>query len=257
MKTIIGIPARMGASRFPGKPLKTILGLSLIGHVVKRCELSKYGGNVFVATCDEAIENEVKSFGGTTVMTPADIERPGLRVAYAVARMKLDPNDVVAIVQGDEPLIRPEMIDLGIDTLLANPELFCVNLGADITQEEIPDINEVKVVTDLVGNALYMSRCPIPFSRETTGPYMKQLGIFFFRSRHLAEFQELAPTPLERAESIEMNRAIQHRKTVRMVRSPFAAKGVDTPADLAFAEELMRQDPIFPTYAKPKSRELR
>lgn len=253
MRTLIGIPARMGASRFPGKPLKPILGLSLIGHVVKRCELSKYGNDVFVATCDDAIADEVRRFGGTAVMTPADIERPGLRVAYATARMALDPKDIVAIVQGDEPLIRPEMIDLGIDTLIANPELFCVNLGADITAEEIPDINEVKVVTDLWDNAMYMSRCPIPYARETAGTYMKQLGIFFFRAGHLAEFQELEPTALERSESIEMNRAIQHRKLVRMVRSPFPAKGVDTAADLEFAERLMREDPIYPKYASPSS----
>lgn len=253
MKTVIGIPARMGSSRFPGKPLCSILGLSMIEHVYRRCSLAKRQDIIFVATCDEEIRRVVEGFGGRAIMTPAEIERPGLRVAEAVKQLSLADDDVVVVMQGDEPLVRPEMLDLGIETLLAQPQVLCTNLGAKPTEAEWLDPNEVKVVTDEHGDALFMSRSPIPSNtRDRVGPRMKQLGIMFFRKKALFEFQALAPMPLEIAESIEMLRAIEHGRKVRMVLSPYITASVDTEADRRAAEELMKKDPIWPSYA-PKS----
>ena len=255
MKVVVGIPARLGSSRLPGKPLAEIAGMPMIEHVYKRCSLSKYGANTFIATCDEEIKDVVEEFGGEVIMTDLDISRPGLRVADAAKTLDLDDNDIVVVVQGDEPFVHPEMIDLAIEPLLNEEGIFVSNMVSNIqTEEEWVDSNNVKVVTDLDRNAIYMSRCPIPSTdhEELRGERLLQVCILPFFWHFMKKFNELAPTPLEKAESIEMIRAIQHGYKVRMVETPYFSMGVDTPDDLLVAQEKMLVDAVWPLY-KPKN----
>jgi len=250
MKVVIGIPARMGSSRFPGKPLAKILGMPMIEHVYKRCMFVKHMDNVFVATCDEEIRQTVESFGGKAYMTRKDIDRPGLRVAEACKQHSLADDDIVIVVQGDEPLVHPSMIDLAVQPLLDDPKVQLVTLVADATEIEWLDPNEVKVVTDTKQDILYMTRSPIPSNtRHRIGPRLKQVAIMPFRKKFLLDFQNMTPTPLEIAESIELLRAVEHGVKVRAVKSPYRSISVDTEPDRQEAEAAMKNDEFYPRYA--------
>jgi 3-deoxy-manno-octulosonate cytidylyltransferase (CMP-KDO synthetase) len=251
MKTVIGIPARMGSTRYPGKPLCDILGKPMIEHCYRRCALSKYATNLFVAACDEKIRLAVDRFGGNVIMTDPGIQRPGLRVAAAAETLGLADDDIVVVVQGDEPLVHPDMIDLAIQPLLDEPDVFVSNLCATASAEDLQDPGEIKVVCDLEMNALYMSRSPIPSvaHEEKRAAWWKQVCIMPFRWHFMKRFNhELSPTPLELQESIEMIRAMQHGYKVRMVPSPYASKSVDTDNDRRQAEALMAVDSVYPQY---------
>jgi 3-deoxy-manno-octulosonate cytidylyltransferase (CMP-KDO synthetase) len=246
MKIVVGIPVRMGSTRFPGKPLCKILGKTMVEHVYKRTQLSNNVTSVFIAGCDTEIKEVVEGFGGKVFMTPKEISRPGLRVAEACKQLDLDDDDIVVVVQGDEPLVNPQMIDLAVKPLLSEPDIFCVNLAADMTEDEWKDPNEIKVVTDLKMNAVFMSRSPIPSNtRNRIGPRLKQVCIMPFTKRNLLHFQEMSPTPLEIAESIEMLRAIEHGLKVRMVKTDLVSKSVDNENDRMEVERLMKMDIIF------------
>lgn len=251
MKVIAVIPARMGSTRFPGKPLAPILGHPMIEHVYKRTALSKCLAGVYVATCDDAIRDAVEAFGAKVVMTAATHERASDRTAEAVADFDAD---VVVMVQGDEPMLHPDMIGEAVAPFDDDPELQCVNLSKRIeSADEFNDPNTIKVVTDLAGNALYMSRRPIPHGGSPRGKTgvacaMKQVCVMPFRREALLRFAALAPTPLEIAESVDMNRFLENRVPVRMVETRFQTHAVDTPADLALVEGLMRDDPITDAY---------
>ena len=251
LRIVVGIPARMGSTRFPGKPLCDILGKTMIEHCYKRCSLSEYTTDLFVATCDSEIQGVVESFGGKVIMTNSNIERPGLRVAFAAETLNLNDDDIVVVVQGDEPLVHPDMIDLAVQPLLNEKDIFVSNLTARLTKEEWRDPGEIKVVCDLNMNAMYMSRAPMPSidHEEERTTWYKQVGIMPFRWHFMKKFNHLLePTPLELQESIEMNRAIQHGYKVRMVLSPYISKSVDTESDRVMVEELMKNDPIYPQY---------
>lgn len=246
MKIVVGIPARMGSTRFPGKPLCDILGKPMIEHVYKRSALAKSVTDVFIAACDEEIKAAVEGFGGKVLMTPKEISRPGLRVAEACKQLDLADDDIVVVVQGDEPLVHPEMIERAVAPLLQDQSLFCVNLAKDMTEEEWLDPNEIHVVTDEKMNALYMSRSPIPSNtRNRLGPRIKQVCIMPFTKKNLFAFQEMSATPLEVAESIEMLRAIEHGLTVRMVKTDFNSKSVDNENDRQQVEKIMINDEIY------------
>ena len=251
-RIIIGIPARMGSTRFPGKPLCKIQNRPMIEHCYKRCELSDYATDLFVAGCDVEIEDAVKSFGGNVIMTDPDILRPGLRVATAAESLNLEDDDIVVVVQGDEPLVHPEMIDLAIQPLLEDKTIYVSNLVNEVSDAEWRDPGEIKVVCDLDMNAIYMSRSPIPSTdhEEQRAVWWKQVCIMPFRWHFMKDFNhKLPPTPLELQESVEMNRAIQHGYKVRMVSSPFQTKSVDTEADRKMVDNLMKNDPVFREYA--------
>ncbi len=251
MKVVIGIPARMGSTRFPGKPLCNILGKTMIEHCYRRCSLSKYATDLFVATCDEEIKQSVEDFGGVAIMTDSNIQRPGLRVAAAAETLSLDDDDIVVVVQGDEPLVHPEMIDLAIQPLLDENDVYVSNLFAKLTEDEWKDPGEIKVVCDMSMNAMYMSRAPIPSidHEEQRTTWYKQVCIMPFRWHFMKRFNHvLKPTPLELQESIEMNRAIQHGYKVRMVPSPYVSKSVDTESDRIMVEKLMKNDPVYSQY---------
>ena len=251
MKIVVGIPARMGSTRFPGKPLCDILGKTMIEHCYRRCALSKYATDLFVATCDNEIQQVVENFDGTVIMTDPNIQRPGLRVASAAEMLDLDDDDIVVVVQGDEPLVHPDMIDLAIKPLLDEKDVYVSNLTAELSEAEWKDPGEIKVVCDLDMNALYMSRAPMPSvdHEEQRATWYKQVCIMPFRWHFMKKFNhELEPTPLELQESIEMNRAIQHGYKVRMVSSPYISKSVDTDLDRMQVEQMMVADPIYHAY---------
>jgi 3-deoxy-manno-octulosonate cytidylyltransferase (CMP-KDO synthetase) len=249
MNVVVGIPARMGSSRFPGKPLAKILGIPMIEHVYKRCQLAKNITDLFVAACDEEIQQTVRGFNGKVLMTPKEISRPGLRVAEACKQLPLDDDDIVVVVQGDEPLVHPDMIDLALEPMLSDPAIQLITMVAVATETEWLDLNEVKVVVDELGDILYMSRSPIPSNtRNRIGPRLKQVAIMPFRKKFLLDFQEMTPTPLEIAESVELLRAVEHRVKVRTVISPYKTISVDTESDRQEVEEAMKSDALFPRY---------
>jgi 3-deoxy-manno-octulosonate cytidylyltransferase (CMP-KDO synthetase) len=252
-KVVIGIPARMGSTRFPGKPLCQINGIPMIEHVYKRCSFAKNVAETVVATCDEEIAANVLKIGGKVIMTGKNISRPGLRVANACEKLNLKREDIVVVVQGDEPLVHPEMIGLAIQPLLDETDVFVSNLCAEATDQDLDDPAEIKVVCDNQMNALYMSRAAIPCRAhmEEKTKWWRQVCIMAFRWHFLKKFNhELRPTALEKQESIEMLRAIQHGYKVRMVPHNYVSKSVDTEQDRAMVEELMKYDMIFPFYKK-------
>jgi 3-deoxy-manno-octulosonate cytidylyltransferase (CMP-KDO synthetase) len=251
MKIVVGIPARMGSTRYPGKPLCSILGKSMIEHCYKRCSFSNYATSLFVAACDSEIQNEVEGFGGNVIMTDPNISRPSLRVAAAAETLELDDDDIVVVVQGDEPLVHPDMIDLAIQPLLNEKDVFVSNLVADLDKHQWIDPAEIKVVCDLNMNAMYMSRAPIPSinHEEVRTQWYRQVCIMPFRWHFMKKFNhELTPTPLELQESIEMIRALQHGYKVKMVPSPYISKSVDTDDDRKLVEEIMQTDTLFKKY---------
>lgn len=255
MRVVVGIPVRMGSTRFPGKPLCDILGLPMIEHCYRRCAMSRYATSLFVAACDSEVQNAVEAFGGTVIMTDPAIARPGLRVAAAAETLSLDDEDIVVVVQGDEPLIHPDMIDLAIQPLLDERDVLVSNLCAPMGEAEWTDPGEIKVVCDIHMNAMYMSRAAIPsvVHEEQRAAWWKQVCIMPFRWHFMKRFMhELDPTPLERQESVEMIRALQHGYKVRMIPSPYVSKSVDTDIDRKIVEELMRTDPITKRYAETK-----
>ncbi|MBF0308627.1 MAG: 3-deoxy-manno-octulosonate cytidylyltransferase [Magnetococcales bacterium] len=255
MRIVAVIPARMASSRYPGKPLAPIRGLSMIEHVRRRTARCPALERVIVATCDQAIMEEVQRFGGEAVMTSDCHERCTDRVAEAVSRIPgLGMDDVVVNVQGDMPLVRPEMLTALVEPFFHDPALLCCDLVSPLrSEEEYHSAHVVKVVGNLAGNALYYSREAIPSLKKAPGSGLsgknKQLGIIAFRRHFLETFSALSPTPLEALESVDMMRPVEHGYPVRLVVTPYATVGVDTPADLGRAEALMLQDDLFPLYA--------
>ena len=249
MKILIGIPARMGASRFPGKPLAKILGMSMIEHVYKRSLLAKSIDKVFVAACDEEVKQAVEAFGGKVFMTDKNIMRPGLRVASACEQMNLDDNDIVVVVQGDEPLLNPDMIDIAVKPLIDNPNIQLLTLIANANETEWEDRNEVKVTIDINNDVLMMSRSPMPSNYwNIIGPRYKQVAIMPFRKKFLIDFQKMKPTSLELAEQVELMRAVESGVKVHTALSNFNTVSVDTDSDRAEAELVMSSDPIYQKY---------
>lgn len=245
VKIVAIIPARMNSSRFPGKPLAEICGKAMIEHVVRRASLCERLDAVYVATCDEEIRRAVEQFGGAVIMTSAAHERASDRVAEAV--QSLD-HDIVVMIQGDEPMITPEMIDAAVSPMLADSRVECVNLARRIeTREEYVNRNTIKVAMNLLGDALYFSRSPIPaldFDAAGDAPIFKQVCVIPFRRDFLRRFAQLAPTPLERIESIDMLRAVEHGKRIRLVETFADTHAVDTPDDLVLVEKLMKTDAL-------------
>ena len=244
MKIIALIPARMGSTRFPGKPLALILGKPMVGHVFERVSSLQSLSMTAVATCDAEIYDYIRSIGGTAIMTSTSHTRASDRCAEALETLERTHNvvyDIVVMVQGDEPMIQPEMIDEALQPLIVDPAVNVVNLLGQInSQEEFEDRNCIKVVCDLNSDALYFSREPIPTrhnSREI--PIGKQVCVIPFRRNFLLEYTRMAPTPLEVAESIDMLRILEHGMRVKMVPTLHKTYSVDTPQDLRSLEEYL------------------
>lgn len=256
MKVVAVIPARMGSSRFPGKPLASLLGLAMIEHVYRRTAMCSRLDATYVATCDVEIMDAVAAFGGRAVMTSSRHERASDRVSEAMDSIDAD---VVVMVQGDEPMIRPEMIDAALTPFGAHDDgVICVNLTARIaTEMEFENPNTIKVVMDKENFAVYMSREPIPSRQRlafTRLPAYKQVCIIPFTIEGLRLFNRLPATPLEEAESIDMLRFIEHGYKVKMVETHVATHAVDTEEDRRHVEMLLRDDPLTQHYIQRETR---
>ena len=251
MKTAVVIPARMGSSRFPGKPLARIRGMAMIEHIYKRIALASDLEGVYVATCDTEIQDAVEAFGGKAIMTADTHQRASDRTAEAAEGLDVD---IVCMVQGDEPLTHPAMIDLAVKPLIDDDSILCSNLTSRIrSQQEFEDPNTVKVVLDQESCALYFSREPIPTVRGVKGfysdsPLYKQVCIIPFRRDFLLKYVDLEPTPLEIAESIDMLRCLEHGYRVKMIESDYVTHAVDTPEDLMLVEQMMEDDELLQQY---------
>ena len=255
---IVGIiPARMGSSRFPNKPMAKIMGMSMIGHVYHRSMLAKYLDDIWVATCDEEIFDYIKSIGGNAVMTADSHERASERVAEALVEIEKERNvtvDYALMIQGDEPMLDPEMLEQLAAACLQSPEIDVVNLMSRITSsEEFVSANVVKVVVDSEGYALYFSREPIPsmkkYHKEDV-PMWKQLGLILFRREALMNYVRMEPTALEIIESVDMNRYLENNVRIKMVGTDCETQAVDTEDDLRRVDLLMKADRHICKYMK-------
>lgn len=222
-----------------------INGKPMIGHVLDRIENQNNLSMTAVATCDKVIFDYVVSIGGTAVMTGNHHVRASDRCAEALETLERKNKmvyDIVVMVQGDEPLIDPEMIRESLQPLLDSPSVKVVNLLGKITsQREFEDRNCIKVVCDLNSDALYFSREPIPTRHNSSEiPIGKQVCVIPFRRDFLLEYTRMAPTPLEIAESIDMLRILEHGMRVRMVPTQHKTYSVDTPEDLRSLEKYIK-----------------
>ena len=256
---IIGIiPARMASSRFPGKPLAKIQDIPMVGHVYFRAKMSTVLDDVYVATCDDVVMKYIESIGGKAIMTADTHERASDRAAEALLKVEADTGkkvDIVVMLQGDEPMITPEMIDAATKPLIDDKSIKVSNLMAYMaSKEEHEDPNEVKVVVSLNNEALYFSREPIPSRKKgvTDIPMLKQVCIIPFQRDFLIEFNELEPTPLEIIESVDMMRVLEHGYNVKMIMTDVVAYSVDTQADLDHVDTLMISDTLMQQYRNQK-----
>ncbi len=230
MKTIGIIPARYGSTRFPGKPLADILGKPMIQHVWERASQAKTLEKVIIATDDERILKKAKEFGAEAVLTSPSLSSGTERVADAVKDLEVD---IVANIQGDEPLIEPKAINEAIESLVNDPKIPMATLAYKTTKkEEIRDPNVVKVVFDKDNLALYFSRFPIPFSKEYSSLFYKHLGLYIYRKEFLAKLIQLGPSPLEKIEGLEQLRVLASGYRIKVVETEYDSIGVDTPEDL-------------------------
>ena len=237
-KVIVAIPARYGSTRFPGKPLALLAGKPVIQHVYEKAAASA-ADEVIVATDDRRIAEAVTAFGGTAVMTRSDHPSGSDRIFEAVSGRGAD---VVINVQGDEPMIPTALIDELIQVMTADPPPEMATVAVPVPRERMTDPNRVKVVFGADGNALYFSRSMIPYLREggvEPGVYF-HWGIYGYRSDVLARFVKLPPGRLENAEKLEQLRALENGIRIRVVTAACETVGIDTPADLAAAEKLLK-----------------
>jgi len=252
---IIGIiPARMASTRFPGKPLAKICGIPMVGHVYFRSKMANVLNDVYVATCDEEIKDYIESIGGKVIMTSNKHERASDRVAEALIKIEKEIKqkmEIVVMIQGDEPMLVPEMIDLAVEPMITDETIQVVNLMAPLKDiKEHKDPNEIKVVVNKNNFALYFSREPIPSRKKGASeiPMLKQVCIIPFKRDFLLKFNQLEPTPLEKIESIDMLRILEHGYKVKMVMSPYNTYSVDTLEDLKKVEKIMMSDPLVKKY---------
>jgi 3-deoxy-manno-octulosonate cytidylyltransferase (CMP-KDO synthetase) len=238
------IPARYNSKRLPGKPLALIQDRPMIQHVYERAARAASLQRLVVATDDSRIQQAVARFDGEVLMTSGDHKSGTDRVAEAARQLMLADHTIVVNIQGDEPLLRTEMIDSLVDTLKAKVDVDMATLAHPGTEsDDFHDPAVVKVVIDLEGLALYFSRAPIPIPREASSApqYYKHLGFYGYRNGFLQEFTTLSPGVLERQEKLEQLRALEHGYRISVVITPHDSISVDTPEDLARVRKIMEQ----------------
>jgi 3-deoxy-manno-octulosonate cytidylyltransferase (CMP-KDO synthetase) len=230
------IPARFAASRFPGKPLAPIAGKPMIEHVVERCREAKVFSRVVVATDDERIRQVALTFGAEVLMTSPTCASGTDRVAEVAARFGLSGEAVVVNVQGDEPALDPR----SLRTLAAAFEEASVEMATlvrPLRDEERSNPNVVKAVLDEQQNALYFSRADLPFARDASAVQRwGHVGLYGYRARVLARLATLAPTGLEKTESLEQLRALGHGIRIACRVTTHPTQAVDRPEDVPLAE---------------------
>ena len=242
MKTLCVIPARYASTRLPGKPLKDIAGKPMICRVYERALKAQSMSEVLVATDDERILAVVKEHGGKAMLTAKNHPTGTDRLAEVAAAY---PDvDVIVNVQGDEPLIEPKLIDelAAVFTEDENLQMATV-MTPMVSEEEKNNPNNVKVITDRNGYALYFSRSLIPYPRNDEGvPVYKHIGIYAYRRDFLLKYAKMAPTPLESTESLEQLRALENGYKIKVVKTDYRFVGVDTAEDLALVNKIYREE---------------
>lgn len=200
--------------------------------------------DIYVATDDERIFDCVKGFGGKAVMTGKERASGTDRIAEAVQKLNLSENDLIVNIQGDQPVFRPSLISEMLSPLMDEEDIFMSTLKFRIEdREEAENSNIVKVVTDDKGFALYFSRCPIPYFRDTRSQetHYKHLGFYAFRKDFLIRFSRLSTGRLENAEKLEQLRALEHGFRIKVVETAFDSVEVDTPEDIMKVEEILKK----------------
>jgi 3-deoxy-manno-octulosonate cytidylyltransferase (CMP-KDO synthetase) len=240
---ILGIiPARFASSRFPGKALATLAGKPMVQHVYERASLSRYIRPVVVATDDERVASAVRGFGGEVRMTRSDHPSGTDRLAEVASAHHAQ---LYVNIQGDEPLIDPEAIDAAILSVLGDETVSMGTLKKRIADpSDVTNPNVVKVVCGANGDALYFSRSPIPYNRDSNGDpnaYFKHVGLYVYRRDFLLQYPDLTVGPLEQAERLEQLRALENGYRIRVVETDYESLGVDTPEDLERLNRLFCQ----------------
>lgn len=243
MKIIAVIPARYQASRFPGKLMQILGEQTVIATTYKNVVETGLFDDVFVATDSEIIFNEIKRLGGNAVMT-GQHETGSDRIAEAVQNIDCD---IVINVQGDEPFLKLEPLKQLIQVFQEDDkeEISLASLKIKLKDKlEVENPNNVKVITDNTGFALYFSRSVIPYPRETTieAEYYKHIGVYAFRKNALLDFAKLSMKPLEIAEKIECIRYLEYGMKIKMIETDFVGVGIDVPEDLEKAKEILRNN---------------
>ena len=243
------IPARYGSSRLPAKPLTDLGGKTMIQRVYERASQSRLLTRLVVATDHDEILKNVRSFGGDALMTSSSLPSGTDRVAYVAS--KISDATIIVNIQGDEPLLEPELIDLTIRPLLENKS---VKLSTPATKIDNPaDLTNpavVKLVVDLNGNALYFSRAPIPWVRQEPDPvrwlahhrHYRHVGLYVYRRAPLCAFPSWGESQLEKAEKLEQLRFLEHGYSMRVVEVECASISVDTAEDADKVRSILRKD---------------
>ena len=246
MSAVIVIPARYDSTRFPGKPLALLKGIRVIQHVYQNSKGAMSAEEVLVATDSETIFEKVLSFGGRAVMTSAGHVSGTDRVAEIARSLSCD---IIVNVQGDEPLIRPEMIDDAIGLLSDSRADIGTLVKAIERPEEVVDSNVVKTVFDHDGFALYFSRAPIPYHRDawrdlsasciqgSSFKVYKHVGIYSYRRDILLKLTGMRPSVLEEREKLEQLRALENGLKIKVKETSWETMGIDTPRDLERVEK--------------------
>jgi 3-deoxy-manno-octulosonate cytidylyltransferase (CMP-KDO synthetase) len=241
-RVIVVIPARYGSTRLPGKPLVSLAGKPMVQRVYERAKMAACVHRVIVATDDERIVKAVEEFGGEARITRTDHRTGTERVAEVAAHVE---GEVFVNVQGDEPLLDPAAVDAAVSSLLEKPEASISTVATPIkTPADIMDPNVVKVVMDFDENALYFSRAPIPWVRDTASKvhvnYWKHLGLYVFQRDALLEYPTLPQGELERIEQLEQLRWMENGWKIRVAEVEHDAVSVDVPEDVARVEKLLK-----------------
>ena len=242
-KVIVVIPSRYASTRLPGKPLLPLAGKPMVQHVYERAKRAQTVHRVIVATDDQRIMDAVTAFGGEARMTRSDHRTGTERIAEVAVH---EPGDVFVNVQGDEPLIDPVAIDTAVGALLEEPQAQISTVATPIRHAgDILDPNVVKTVLDFDGNALYFSRAPIPWIRDTQQKlhvkYWKHLGLYVFQREALLEYPTLPQGELEKIEQLEQLRWLENGWKIRVAEVAHDAVSVDVPEDVARVEKLMQK----------------
>jgi len=241
MRVLCVIPARYASTRLPGKPLRDIAGRPMICRVYERAAQAARIEKALVATDDERICEAVRLHGGEAMMTSKDHPTGTDRLAEVAAAY--EDMDLIINVQGDEPLIEPGLIDDLAGLFEEDPELQMATVMTELgDEEEAKNPNNVKVVTDQNGYALYFSRSLLPYPRNAgKSPVYKHIGIYAYRRDFLLRYAKLSPTPLEQAESLEQLRALENGYRIKVLRTDCRFVGVDTEEDLALVNEIYKK----------------
>lgn len=243
VKVAVVIPARYAATRLPGKPLVPIAGRPMIQWVVEGCRTSKRAERIVVATDDPRIEEACHAFGAEVRLTSADCATGSDRVAEVAAGLDCE---IVVNVQGDEPLIRGDLIDAACGVLEADPDLAMATLAHPADDAALGDPNRVLVVCDRRGRALYFSRSVIPFPRNADARfrYLQHIGLYAYRRDYLLAYVKLPPSSLEERESLEQLRALENGDAIGVaVVEGWKSVPVDVQADIAAVEAVLRETP--------------